>query len=112
MGDTAGQERFRSLIPSYIRDSSVAIVVYSIDNRDSFKNVEKWIRDVRNEREAETKAHDLDVLYIETSAKDGTNVKKLFRTIANKLPASEGLSKSFSRNKVDFNKEIESGKCC
>ena len=28
--DTAGQERFRSLIPSYIRDSSVAVVVYDI----------------------------------------------------------------------------------
>ena len=26
----AGQERFRSLIPSYIRDSSVAVVVYDI----------------------------------------------------------------------------------
>jgi hypothetical protein len=28
--DSAGQERFRSLIPSYIRDSSVAVVVYDI----------------------------------------------------------------------------------
>lgn len=28
--DTAGQERFRSLIPSYIRDSSVAVVVYDV----------------------------------------------------------------------------------
>jgi len=28
--DTAGQERFRSLIPSYIRDSSVAVVVYEV----------------------------------------------------------------------------------
>ena len=28
--DTAGQERFRSLTPSYIRDSSVAVVVYDI----------------------------------------------------------------------------------
>jgi GTPase SAR1 family protein len=27
---TAGQERFRSLIPSYIRDSSIAIIVYDI----------------------------------------------------------------------------------
>lgn len=26
----AGQERFRSLIPSYIRDSTVAVVVYDI----------------------------------------------------------------------------------
>ena len=28
--DTAGQERFRSLIPSYIRDSTVAVIVYDI----------------------------------------------------------------------------------
>merc|ERR1719412_363074 len=51
--DTAGQERFRSLIPSYIRDSSVAIVVYAITNKVSFSNVEKWINDVRNERDQE-----------------------------------------------------------
>lgn len=31
--DTAGQERFRSLIPSYIRDSSVAVVVYDVSSR-------------------------------------------------------------------------------
>lgn len=31
--DTAGQERFRSLIPSYIRDSSVAVVVYDVTSR-------------------------------------------------------------------------------
>lgn len=31
--DSAGQERFRSLIPSYIRDSSVAVVVYDITSR-------------------------------------------------------------------------------
>jgi len=28
--DTAGQGRFRSLTPSYIRDSSVAVVVYDV----------------------------------------------------------------------------------
>jgi len=31
--DTAGQERFRALIPSYIRDSSVAVVVYDITSK-------------------------------------------------------------------------------
>lgn len=31
--DTAGQERFRSLIPSYIRDSSVAVVVYDVSSK-------------------------------------------------------------------------------
>lgn len=31
--DTAGQERFRSLIPSYIRDSSVAVIVYDVSSK-------------------------------------------------------------------------------
>ena len=48
--DTAGQERFRALIPSYIRDSSVAIIVYDITNRPSFESINKWVQDVRTER--------------------------------------------------------------
>ncbi|ORY43361.1 ras-domain-containing protein [Rhizoclosmatium globosum] len=111
--DTAGQERFRSLIPSYIRDSSVAVVVYDITSRSSFQNTTKWIDDVRAERgndviivmvgnktdlsdkrqvsteEGETKAKEADVLFIETSAKAGYNVKALFRKIAQALPGTE-----------------------
>ncbi len=34
----AGQERFRSLIPSYIRDSSVAVIVYDITSKHLLKN--------------------------------------------------------------------------
>ena len=48
-----GQERFRSLIPSYIRDSSAAVVVYDVTNRASFTACAKWIDDVRNERGAD-----------------------------------------------------------
>lgn len=33
--DTAGQERFRSLIPSYIRDSSVAVVVFDVTSENA-----------------------------------------------------------------------------
>jgi len=110
--DTAGQERFRSLIPSYIRDSSVAVVCYSINNRQSFENVTKWVEEVRSERGDDVlimlvgnksdledreisedigwrKAEKLGVLFMETSAKSGENVKKLFNKIAQELPASE-----------------------
>ncbi|XP_075242933.1 ras-related protein Rab-6A-like [Convolutriloba macropyga] len=111
--DTAGQERFRSLIPSYIRDSSVAIVVYDITNDASFKQVPKWIEDVRAERgsdviimlvgnktdladkrevsteEGEKKASEMGVMFIETSAKAGYNVKQLFRRVAAALPGME-----------------------
>ena len=48
--DTAGQERFKALIPNYIRDTSVAVIVYDVTNRNSFKSVQKWIDDVKNQR--------------------------------------------------------------
>jgi len=109
--DTAGQERFRSLIPSYIRDSSVAVVVYAIDSVESFQAVDKWVEEVRKEREQEVmifvvgnktdlapsgrrvstrdgegKAKELQALFIETSAKDAYNVNELFNQIAQHLP--------------------------
>ncbi|KAG1454162.1 hypothetical protein G6F46_009335 [Rhizopus delemar] len=129
--DTAGQERFRSLIPSYIRDSSVAVVVYDITNRVSFQNTSKWIEDVRAERgleviivlvgnktdlsdkrevtleEGEKKASDTGVLFIETSAKAGHNVKSLFKRIALALPGmnndANGIEEKDQLQKVDLN---------
>merc|ERR1719323_1854533 len=41
--DTVSQERFRSLIPGYIRDSSGATVVYDISNRTTFLDTSIWI---------------------------------------------------------------------
>ena len=35
---------------SYIRDSTVAVVVYDITNMNSFQQTSKWIDDVRTER--------------------------------------------------------------
>jgi Ras-related protein Rab-6A len=53
--DSAGQEKYKSLIPSYIRGSSIIFVCYDItsiiDNylgRESFNNVPEWIQFVKN----------------------------------------------------------------
>lgn len=110
--DSAGQERFRSLIPSYIRDSSVAVVVYDISNKPSFENASKWVEDVRTERgndvvivlvgnktdladkrqvsteEGEAKAKEEGLLFIETSARGGYNIKQLFKKLATALPGA------------------------
>nr|XP_027204038.1 arrestin red cell-like isoform X1 [Dermatophagoides pteronyssinus] len=122
--DTAGQERFRSLIPSYIRDSTVAVVVYDITNANSFHQTSKWIDDVRTERgndviimlvgnktdlqdkrqisadEGEKKAKELNVMFIETSAKSGYQVKQLFRRVAAALPGMEANEKTKEDNGV------------
>ena len=42
MWDTAGQERFSCLLPTYIRDSSVALALYDITNKASFDGEYKY----------------------------------------------------------------------
>ncbi|XP_033834582.1 ras-related protein Rab-6A isoform X2 [Periophthalmus magnuspinnatus] len=127
--DTAGQERFRSLIPSYIRDSAAAVVVYDITNVNSFQQTTKWIDDVRTERggdviimlvgnktdladkrqvsieEGERKAKELNVMFIETSAKAGYNVKQLFRRVAAALPGMDATQDKSREDMIDIKLE-------
>ncbi|XP_032886525.1 ras-related protein Rab-41 isoform X2 [Amblyraja radiata] len=127
--DTAGQERFRSLIPSYIRDSTIAVVVYDITNLNSFQQTSKWIDDVRIERgsdviimlvgnktdladkrqvsmeEGERKAREVNVMYIETSAKAGYNVKQLFRRVAAALPGMDNAPEKSKEDMIDIKLE-------
>ena len=46
--DTAGQERYRSLIRTYYRDVDIFILMYSIDDKKSFKNIESWWKDIES----------------------------------------------------------------
>ena len=46
--DTAGQEKFRSLIPMYTRDANIILLVYDISSRDSFNHLSDWIKDLTN----------------------------------------------------------------
>ncbi|ESL05727.1 Rab family, other [Trypanosoma rangeli SC58] len=119
--DTAGQERFRSLIPSYIRNSSGTLVVYDITSRASFRSTFKWVDEVRAERgeevviflvgnksdaqdrrvvsteEGQKKAGEYNLVFMEVSAKQGTNVKALFRKMAEALPQSDDNENAVSK---------------
>ena len=53
--DTCGQEAYRSLVKSYFCNSSIAIIVYAIDNRKSFTSIEEWIRQCKNLCSPDTK---------------------------------------------------------
>ncbi|KAM0673471.1 Ras- protein Rab-6B [Gurleya vavrai] len=44
--DTAGQERFNSIIPSYTRDCFISVIVYDINNLDSFNNIDHWVNNL------------------------------------------------------------------
>ena len=45
--DTCGQEIYKSLISNFYRNSSLAILVYSIDNKESFEHVENWLNELK-----------------------------------------------------------------
>jgi small GTP-binding protein len=101
--DTCGQEVYRSLISSFYRNSSLAIIVYAIDNQESFDNLESWLDEIKSQThpnlkiflignkvdledkrvidraiaEELVKEHKID-LFLETSAKTGYNAQKLF----------------------------------
>ena len=49
--DTAGQEKFNSLISNYYKNTDVAIFVYSIDKEESFQNLEMWFKHLKDNNE-------------------------------------------------------------
>ncbi len=53
--DSAGQERFRSLIFKNIRNTDLAIVVYDICDRQSFTRLAYWVDSIQQNCESDTK---------------------------------------------------------
>ena len=49
--DTAGQEVYRSLNKSFIKDSKIVILVFAINNRKSFEEIDYWINSVKESLE-------------------------------------------------------------
>jgi small GTP-binding protein len=45
--DTAGQEKFRNLVPVYFRNAVCALVVFDITAQQSFQNLEYWLTTLR-----------------------------------------------------------------
>jgi len=107
--DTAGQERFQTITTSYYRGAHGLIIVFDVTNSSSFDNVKKWLDDVErhashsivkllvgNKCDLESKrtvdyhtakerADRMNMPYIETSAKDSTNVHQAFEKLASNV---------------------------
>ena len=99
--DTCGQEMYRSLVQGFYRNTSLAIVVYDISRRQSFDELEVWLKDLRQHTEADIPifivGNKMDLKrevsteegktfsvsnrtkdFTECSAKTGENVKDIF----------------------------------
>merc|ERR1712223_248110 len=120
--DTAGQERFRTITSSYYRGAHGIIVVYDVTDQDSFNNVKQWLQEidryasesvnkllVGNKCDMTTKkvvdyttakeyADSLNIPFLETSAKNNTNVEQAFLTMASEIKNKMGPGSGPSPN--------------
>ena len=46
--DTSGQERYHSITKLFLQNSDIVLLVYSIDNNQSFTNLDYWYKEVNN----------------------------------------------------------------
>lgn len=112
--DTAGQAQFRSMAPMYYRNAAAAIVCYDVTSRRSYQVMKEWLEELHRNipagsiviaiaatksdlihctepttlvptSEAEELAAALEAIFVDTSAKDDSNVDLLFRRVAERV---------------------------
>ena len=124
--DTCGQEIYKSLISNFYRNSSLAVLVYAIDNKESFNHVENWLNDLKSQanpdvriflvgnkadleedrkikkEEGEKYKEDQHLdLFMETSAKTGHNARNVL------VEAAKILYKDYLKFDENTQKEKE-----
>jgi len=107
--DTAGQERFQTITSTYYRGANGLIIVFDVTNQKSFDNIQKWLDDVERHATgnvvrmlvgnkcdltdkrvidtptAKALASKLNMGYLETSAKENTNVEATFLQLTKRI---------------------------
>ena len=108
--DTAGQEKYRSLVKIFYKDARIIIFVYNIESQSSFENLkEYWYEEVKNnclsnvifavvgnkidlyekcqvkEEVARQWADSINAIFQLTSAKSNAGIDLLFENIAKKF---------------------------
>jgi len=53
--DTCGQEIYQSLITNFYRNCSFGILVYAINNRDSYEHLDIWLKEIKRESNPDAK---------------------------------------------------------
>ena len=128
--DTAGEERFRTVIASYFKGSHGILLIYDITNKTSFKELDNWLSVIENnasqnvlkilignksdleesrevtkeEGQAFAKANNMQ--FMETSAKMNTNVSEAFEALA-KIIMEFNSDKNVKNNRDERKKSIK-----
>ena len=135
--DTAGQERYRSIVQNYYKGADGIILMYDITNKNSFESIEQWINnikessnyeniglvvvgnkcDLENNRvvkkeEKELLEKKIEMKIIEASAKLDINVKESFNLLIDKMIEKKSNKFSLSNTIKIKNEDKKTGDCC
>jgi len=138
--DTAGQERFKSMSVNVIKNVEGLILTYSIASRESFQNLESWLKQLNDADDLSKKPiiivgnkSDLEATrevskdegkqfadnhgyhFFETSAKTAENVKEAFDDIFEqlyKLFEDEIMGKKENKIKIELKNEVKKKRNC
>jgi len=133
--DSCGQERFRSLTRSYYRNSAAFIICYDISSAKSFQNAKFWIDEIekyvdkddvvkilvgnKNDledlrqidyEEGKQYARTIGMDFFETSAKNNTNINKLFHHLSSILNDETIKKLEWNKNLLDIKNRRKN--CC
>ena len=137
--DTAGQEKFYSLTKIFIKESKIVIFVYDITSKQSFEEIDFWVKSVKDilgeeaifglagnkkdlflqekvsEDEGIKKAEKIGALFKLTSAKTGFGIKEFMMTLLEeyiKTHANEIDIGSNISSKLSVTNNKKKKKCC
>ena len=129
--DTLGQEKFETLAPIWYRYAEGVVLVYDKSNRQSFVNLTQWLERIRGfsepcciilagnkadlsedevvlKKEGFSYAFQNGLMFIETCAKDGTNIVELFSLLSKRL-VPKLLEKEEAQTKI-VERELADGR--
>ena len=146
MWDTAGQERYKSMTAAYYKGAKGALIVYDTTNVQSFENVDKWLSEIKEKSskdikliiignkvdlkdgkavstdQALSRAKELGVPMMETSALDATNVKEAFYDLLKEMYLEVSKTLEYVENQnsaknnnglqLDTNEPKKKKSCC
>ena len=126
--DTSGQETYNSLISSFYRCSSLAILAYSVDDKKSFDHLNFWLNEIKTQSNPDVIifliGNKVDLInnkvisteiaqnfvdnnnifqFFETSAKTGYNAKNVFIEAAKELYHKHLKSKDNMTRQISMN---------
>lgn len=84
--DTAGQERYRAITSAYYRGAVGALLVYDITKSESYENVQKWLKELRDHADSNI------VITLVGNKSDLKHLRSVQAETATEFASIEGLS--------------------